>query len=111
MAERTVQIGGATFRRADGPADSALWGFALMGEVVDVHDDDLGRFDALNGPSAAPVVPLPEVAPVNEPVGDEPPRAGRGSGLEAWVSYAESLGLEVDEDASRDDVISLVDNR
>lgn len=41
--------------------------------------------------------------------GGEPPRAGRGSGLEAWTAYAETLEIEVPDGASRDDVIELVD--
>jgi hypothetical protein len=41
--------------------------------------------------------------------GGEPPRAGRGSGLEAWTDYAVGLGIDVPDDASRDDVIELVD--
>lgn len=45
-----------------------------------------------------------------EPAGPtEPPRAGRGSGVEAWTEYAEGLDIEVPEGASRDDVIALVD--
>lgn len=41
--------------------------------------------------------------------GDEPPpRGGAGSGVEEWRSYAESKGVEVDEDASRDDIVAAV---
>ena len=39
----------------------------------------------------------------------EPPRAGRGSGLEAWIEYAIGLGIDVPEAAGRDEVIDLVD--
>lgn len=39
-----------------------------------------------------------------------PPRAGKGSGLAAWVTYARSLGLEVTDDAERADVIAAVDD-
>lgn len=39
----------------------------------------------------------------------EPPRAGRGSGLDAWTAYAEHLGIAVPDGAQRDDVIELVD--
>lgn len=35
-----------------------------------------------------------------------PPRAGKGSGKEAWAAYAEANGVEVDADASRDDIIA-----
>lgn len=110
MADREVRIGLATFRRADAPDDTAVWGFALLGEVVDVHADDVARFDRLNAPAAAPVVPLPAEAPVNKVVADEPPRAGRGSGVEAWATYAKSLDLDVPDDATRDEIIELVDS-
>jgi hypothetical protein len=39
----------------------------------------------------------------------EPPRGGPGSGREAWAEYATALGLTVSEDATRDDLIELVD--
>ncbi|MDN7120299.1 hypothetical protein INN71_02720 [Nocardioides sp. ChNu-153] len=39
----------------------------------------------------------------------EPPRAGKGSGVDAWASYAKALGLEVKDDATRDELIELVD--
>lgn len=109
MAERTINIGVATYRRADGPEDSILWGFGMNGDVVDVHDDDLERFDRLNGPDDSTPAPLPEDPDPEVDPEDEPPRSGKGSGLDAWVAYAESLGIEVPEDASRDDVIDLVD--
>lgn len=41
----------------------------------------------------------------------EPPRSGKGSGVEAWREYAASLGIEVPGDASRDDIIAVVDGR
>lgn len=36
----------------------------------------------------------------------EPSRSGRGSSLEAWRSFAESNGVGVDSDMSRDDIIA-----
>lgn len=41
----------------------------------------------------------------------EPPRSGKGSGVEAWREYATSLGVEVADDATRDDIIAVVDGR
>lgn len=38
-----------------------------------------------------------------------PPKTGKGSGLANWLTYAESLGVDVPEDASRDDVIAAVE--
>lgn len=60
-----------------------------------------------------------ETAPAADPAGDEsaphdntegaPPKTGKGSGLANWLAYAESLGVEVPEDAGRDDVIAAVE--
>lgn len=40
---------------------------------------------------------------------EEPPRGGEGSGVDEWRAHAEKLGLEVPEDAGRDDIVALVD--
>lgn len=37
---------------------------------------------------------------------DVPPKGGAGSGMQAWAAYAASKGVEVPEDASRDDIIA-----
>ncbi|WP_406337373.1 hypothetical protein [Streptomyces sp. NBC_00649] len=37
---------------------------------------------------------------------EAPPRSGRGSGIEAWRAFAEQHGVDVAEDATRDDVIA-----
>lgn len=39
----------------------------------------------------------------------EPPRGGDGSGIDAWRAYATAKGLEVPDDAKREDIIALVD--
>lgn len=39
----------------------------------------------------------------------EPPRAGKGSGVDAWRSYAESRGVALEDDMTRDDIIAAVD--
>lgn len=39
---------------------------------------------------------------------EEPPKAGPGSGAAAWRDYAEQIGVEVPEDASRDEIINAV---
>ncbi|MCW2674794.1 MAG: hypothetical protein JWP14_3383 [Frankiales bacterium] len=48
------------------------------------------------------------------PPGDEtpqiPPRQGAGSGKAAWHAYAKTVGLDVAEDTSRDDVIELLED-
>jgi hypothetical protein len=51
--------------------------------------------------------------PGDEPEGDlfepEPPRSGKGSGLDAWRSYADRIGVELEDGMTRDDVIAAVD--
>lgn len=37
-----------------------------------------------------------------------PPKTGAGSGRAAWVAYAETLGVEVADDMSRDDIIDAI---
>lgn len=66
--------------------------------------DAAGRIP--DGPwwSTAAAPPAPATA-------DEPPRSGRGSGVEAWRTHAAALGVQVADDASRDDIIAAVDNR
>lgn len=39
----------------------------------------------------------------------EPPRSGRGSGVDAWREYADSLGVQYPQDATRDDIVALID--
>lgn len=41
----------------------------------------------------------------------EPPRSGKGSGVEAWREYAEAKGIPFDAEATRDDIIALVDGQ
>lgn len=81
MALRTITIGAIAYRSVGSPLIAA-WGF--HGQEVDVHDDDLERFDAANtvsGPfvpvSAAdvpaevgPVEPAPEPTQPIRPAGN-----------------------------------------
>lgn len=64
---------------------------------------------------AAAAVTAPD-APAAPPVADAqakqpamPPRSGKGSGLVAWAEYARNLGVEVEDDANRDDVIAALE--
>jgi hypothetical protein len=38
--------------------------------------------------------------------GEAPPRSGRGSGIEAWRTFAEQNGVGTDSDMSREDIIA-----
>jgi len=40
---------------------------------------------------------------------EQPPRGGAGATEEAWREYATGVGIEVPEDAGRDDIVALVD--
>jgi hypothetical protein len=44
------------------------------------------------------------------PTGDDrPPKAGKGSGFQAWVDYAASRDIVLDVGASREDIIAAVE--
>jgi hypothetical protein len=45
-------------------------------------------------------------ATVSDP--DEPPRSGKGSSKEAWAEFAQSRGVHVEDEDSRDDVIAAL---
>lgn len=90
------------------PDDQQLVVLRAGQEVPDWAVEQVGDH-LLGGPAAAPAEPAGGESGNEAPT--EPPRAGRGSGLEAWKAYAESLGIEVPDDAQRDDVIDLVDQQ
>jgi hypothetical protein len=52
-----------------------------------------------------------EAKPPAESASEEPPRGGEGATEEAWRAHAAAVGVEVPEDAGRDDIIALVDAR
>lgn len=61
-------------------------------------------------PAKAPAASEPAEPPSGSddaPV--EPPRSGKGASKAAWAEYAATLGIELDSDASRDDLIAAVD--
>lgn len=55
----------------------------------------------------APVVPPEDSGPAEAaPPPSAPPRAGRGSSLDAWRGYADAVGVTYPADAGRDDIIA-----
>ena len=40
---------------------------------------------------------------------EAPPRSGRGSGVDAWRAFAEQHDLDVDADATREDIIAAAE--
>lgn len=101
MAARTVRIGVVAYRREDMDHIGA-WGF--HGERVDVHGDDVERFDSLNGEpaesplAAAPVVEdgqpdgQPDADALDAPAVDSTVAPKGGASLAAWRDYAATLG-------------------
>lgn len=79
---------------------------ARLGDTVTVADEDVERFDRSEG-----VLPGPPPTPADQPIVDEPPRRGPGSGRDVWAAYAESVGFQVPGDASREQIIAMVDDR
>jgi hypothetical protein len=53
--------------------------------------------------------PEPAAEPVTVTESGAPPRAGAGSGRDVWAAYAESRGVEVTEDMTRDEIIEAVE--
>ncbi|TDD54583.1 hypothetical protein E1286_05175 [Nonomuraea terrae] len=75
----------------------------------DVWDGDLPEH--LNASDEKDEDQGPDNGQQPEPELQEPPRGGSGSGKEAWAAYAAARGVEVDADASRDDIIDLLAER
>lgn len=48
-------------------------------------------------------------APADDAEAGPPPKGGAGSGVAEWRAYAESIGLDVSDDDSRDDIIAAVE--
>lgn len=76
----------------EGVADELLDGLTARG-LIEVLE-----------PTAEVVEPAPE-----DPEHTPPPKAGKGSGEDAWHAYAAAIGVEVPADTSRDDVIAAIE--
>ena len=76
----TVSIGGTVYAAGDEPPSDVA--------------------DLITNPDAWEDEPAPA---------DQPPRAGKGSGVEVWRAHAEKVGVTVPDDATRDDIIAAVD--
>ncbi|MBF9135320.1 hypothetical protein I0C86_41455 [Plantactinospora sp. S1510] len=49
-------------------------------------------------------------APTRRSTVPPPPRVGRGSGIEAWASFAEANDVDVPDGASRDEIIAACED-
>lgn len=88
------------------------------GSVVDVdptvaewvNRDSPGTLEPTDGDLHAP-----QNDPADEPDAaaggdaERPPKVGKGSGRDAWVAYAETVGVDVAEDDSKHDIIAAVE--
>jgi hypothetical protein len=142
MAERLVKLAGIGFRDAQ---DTVIYvdgqkreipqaGFGMRGQTVDVHEDDLERFDMHNdqydevvvGPESAgpednqerrmgPVVANPSTTdhplfpagpdPLDHGVGGDIKRPDRRANVSEWRDYAERLGVEDVDDKTKRELI------
>lgn len=78
-------------------------------EVAAANGAELGE-----GPKAEPKAEAePEAEPEAEAEPEDsdgaPPKSGAGSGRDAWVEYAESQGVDVTDDMTRDEIIEAVE--
>ncbi len=120
---------------ADGPVLTAI--LDVLGDLYDLLDTRLPEASAEDAGSRvvpvsepAPAGPPVPAAPVSEPAPDgppaeqepddepeaaeelpePPPRAGRGSGLEAWQAWADLAGVTYPDGASRADIIAACED-
>lgn len=96
MAKRTVKTGLATYRNADG--QFGVVGF--QGDEVDVHSDDVKRFDELNvqpGGDDAHETPKQEVSMYTSPAAGAE-TSGTNSGLNTAVSDKEAADSTAGDD-------------
>lgn len=84
MAERTIRSGIGTYLRPDGQ-----WTHGMLGDVVDVHEDDIERFDRLN--PAEPAEVEATEAEREFPLGD-PAEDWSNKELDA---YADAHGIDI----------------
>lgn len=106
MARKRRQVHGYT---ADGPVLVAI--HDVLQDLYDLLDERLPEPWA-KGPvpvkEPAPAGPPRTAVPVSEPAPDlpePPPRAGRGSSLPAWHTWAVLAGVTLTEDMTRDQII------
>ena len=74
-----------------------------------VPEEIVASLDTLSEIEEGVVYPVPEEVTGTTPT-EEPLERPRGNfGRETWVAYAASIGVDVPEDASRDDIKALVE--
>ena len=101
MSVRIVRIALASYRRAD-EAET----YAMLGETVDVHPDDLERFDRLNG--AAIVEAEPEADPDLPDEADDLPEDLQALNLAELREIAKEQGVDLGGATRKADIIAAL---
>ena len=101
MSIRTVRIALASYRRAD-EAET----YAMLGETVDVHPDDLERFDRLNGDEVAEDEPAAEADLPDE--ADDLPEDLRALNLAELREIAKEQGVDLGGATRKADIIAAL---
>ena len=101
MSIRTVRIALASYRRAD-EAET----YAMLGETVDVHPDDLERFDRLNGDDVAEDEPAAEADLPDE--ADDLPEDLRALNLAELREIAKDQGVDLGGATRKADIIAAL---
>ena len=101
MSVRIVRIALASYRRAD-EAET----YAMLGETVDVHPDDLERFDRLNG--AAIVEAEPEAGPDLPDEADDLPEDLQALNLAELREIAKEQGVDLGGATRKADIIAAL---
>lgn len=101
MSIRTVRIALASYRRAD-EAET----YAMLGETVDVHPDDLERFDRLNGDEVAEDEPAAEADLPDE--ADDLPEDLRALNLAELREVAKEQGVDLGGATRKADIIAAL---
>ncbi len=90
-----------TVSKDDGTSETFLPGTDMPKKYADKVDNPYAFADADGDEPESTIV---EIAPSGPP-----PQSGKGSSEPAWRDYAFRLGVSVDSDDSRDDIITKVE--
>ena len=101
MSVRIVRIALASYRRAD-EAET----YAMLGETVDVHPDDLERFDRLNGDAIAEDEPEAEADLPDE--ADDLPEDLQALNLAELREIAKEQGVDLGGATRKADIIAAL---
>lgn len=101
MSIRTVRIALASYRRAD-----EVETYAMLGETVDVHPDDLERFDRLNGDAIAE--DEPEADPDLPDEADDLPEDLQALNLAELREVAKEQGVDLGGATRKADIIAAL---